>query len=178
MYKKVYIFIIIIVVIYKTIKIDLGGINLASNEVEIAKNIQQWEEKLIQIFPTAIPNRCVWYDEIDIVNILFTLCYKNLNNIFYPDGQVFNLYGVDFSKENKCIDLITESTVDVIRPTKLSFHFFEDAYSWSYFRLESEDYTFLIFAKESPFKWIYNKSLNLLSEEELSESIEELIPKG
>ena len=73
-----------------------GGVNLSDNkDVKVSKNIHKWEEAIIEIFPKAIPNKCTWYDEIDMLNILFSLCYKNSNNIFYPDGQVLTLYGVD-----------------------------------------------------------------------------------
>ena len=101
---------------------------MTDKEVNIYKNMKSWEEKIIQIFPRAIPNKCEWHDEIDILNILFTLCYKDLNNVFYPDGQVLSLFGVDFSKESSCIELYTEETIDIIKPRKLSFHYYDDAY--------------------------------------------------
>lgn len=209
---------------------------MTDKEVNISKNMKSWEEKIIQVFPRAIPNKCEWYDEIDILNILFTLCYKDLNNVFYPDGQVLSLFGVDFSKEDSCIELYTEETIDIIKPRKLSFHYYDDAYLWSYFRLEIDDLSsvfkskdkieykenliclesgeyidskkwadgcyydddnnkielsikdqlvnryvhkssLLIFAKESPFKLIYNKTLNSLSEDEIAQIIEDLIVK-
>ena len=138
-----------------------------------------------------------------MLNILFSLCYKNSNNIFYPDGQVLTLYGVDFSKEDNCLELVTEESLDIIKPKKLSFYF-DNNYMWSYFRIETcdmlsildnkaEEYSeklnsiengqynryvkrssFLIFPKESPFKNIYNKSFNSLSDKQLSQKIEEL----
>lgn len=209
---------------------------MTDKEVNISKNMKSWEEKIIQVFPRAIPNKCEWYDEIDILNILFTLCYKDLNNVFYPDGQVLSLFGVDFSKESSCIELYTEETIDIIKPRKLSFHYYDDAYLWSYFRLEIDDLSsvfkskdkieykenliclesgeyidskkwtngcyyddnnnkielgikdqlvnryvhkssLLIFAKESPFRWVYNKTLNSLSEDEIAQIIEDLIVK-
>ncbi|WP_455538719.1 hypothetical protein [Terrisporobacter sp.] len=155
---------------------------MANKEINISKNIQSWEEKIIQIFPMAIPNKCEWNDEMDMLNILFTLCYKNLNHIFYPDGQVLSLFGADFSKEDSCIELYTEKSIDIIKPKLLSFRYYEEAYSWSYFRVEIEvlngvknKSSLLIFAKESPFKWIYNKALNELSEEKMAKTIEDLI---
>ena len=209
---------------------------MTDKEVNIYKNMQSWEEKIIQIFPRAIPNKCEWHDEIDILNILFTLCYKDLNNVFYPDGQVLSLFGVDFSKESSCIELYTEENIDIIKPRKLSFHYYDDAYLWSYFRLEIDDLSpvfkskdkieyrekliclesgeyidskkwtngcyyddnnnkielgikdqlvnryvhkssLLIFAKESPFRWVYNKTLNSLREDEIAKIIEDLIVK-
>ena len=202
MYKNTYKFIIMIIV-----KLKLkccGGVNLSDNkDVKVSKNIHKWEEAIIEIFPKAIPNKCTWYDEIDMLNILFSLCYKNSNNIFYPDGQVLTLYGVDFSKEDNCLELVTEESLDIIKPKKLSFYF-DNNYMWSYFRIETcdmlsildnkaEEYSeklnsiengqynryvkkssFLIFPKESPFKNIYNKSFNSLSDKELSQKIEKL----
>lgn len=103
------------------------------------KNIQDWEEKIIKIFPIAIPNECTWFDDIDIINVLFTLCSNKTANIFYPEGKKTGLYGVDFSKENKCIELITDNTIDIVKPTKLSFHYYDEAFEWSYFRLETEN---------------------------------------
>ena len=148
---------------------------MSNKEIKISKNIQQWEERIIEIFPRAIPDKCIWKNEIDILNILFTLCYKNSNNIFYPNGQVSNLYGVDFAKEDKYIELITEDSVNTIKPNRLSFHFYDNAFSWSYFRLETDDSAFLIFARESAFKRVYNKDFNYFSEEELSKKIKDLI---
>ena len=103
------------------------------------KNIQDWEEKIIKIFPMAIPSECTWFNEIDILNVLFTLCSNNAAKIFYPDGSKVGLYGVDFAKEDKCIEIITEKTVDIVSPYKLSFNHYDEAIEWSYFRLEIEN---------------------------------------
>ena len=178
---------------------------LSNNEIEISKNIHKWEEVIVGMFPKAIPDKCIWYDEIDILNILFSICAKNLNSIYTPEGESSTLYGVDFAKEHNCLELIMEDELDVIRPKKLSFHFFDNSYLWSYFRIETNaliplsshiingysemlndeedgEYnryvkksSFLIFPKESPFKWIYNKSFNILSQDEMSQKIEELM---
>lgn len=130
-----------------------------NREIKVDKNIQRWEEKIIQIFPKAIPNTCIWKDEIDILNILFTLCDKNLNNIFYPNGQVYDLMGVDFSKEDRCLELITDSSIDVIKPTKLSFHYYDEAFSWAYFRIETDN------LEQTPiydYKCLYKEDLVML----------------
>lgn len=112
---------------------------MAKEESRTCKNVQDWEEKIIKIFPTAIPNECTWLDEIDILNVLFTLCSNKVANIFYPEGKKLGIYGVDFSTEDKCIELITENTVDIVSPLKLSFHYYDEALEWSYFRLETGD---------------------------------------
>lgn len=112
---------------------------MSKEEKKYCKNIQDWEEKIIKIFPTAIPNECVWINDIDILNVLLTLCGNKTAKIFYPEGKKLGLYGVDFSKEDKCIEIITENTVDVVKPCKLSFHYYDEAFEWSYFRLEIED---------------------------------------
>ncbi|MCC3865191.1 hypothetical protein K0040_13015 [Terrisporobacter petrolearius] len=112
---------------------------MAKEESRTCKNVQDWEEKIIKIFPTAIPNECTWLDEIDILNVLFTLCSNKVANIFYPEGKKLGIYGVDFSTEDKCIELITENTIDIVSPLKLSFHYYEEALEWSYFRLETDD---------------------------------------
>jgi len=112
---------------------------MAKEESRTCKNVQDWEEKIIKIFPTAIPNECTWFDEIDILNVLFTLCNNKVANIFYPEGKKLGIYGVDFSTEDKCIELITENTIDIVSPLKLSFHYYDEALEWSYFRLETGD---------------------------------------
>ena len=127
-----------------------------NRDIKIDKNIQRWEEKIIQVFPLAIPNSCIWSDEIDILNILFTLCDKNLNDIFYPNGEVYSLMGVDFSKEDKCLELITDQSIDIIKPTKLSFHYFDEAYEWAYFRIETDN---LDQTTVYDFKCIYKEEL-------------------
>ena len=208
---------------------------MSKEEERDYKNIQDWEEKIIKIFPTAIPNECTWFEEIDILNVLFTLCSNKVANIFYPDGKRLGLYGVDFSKEDKCIELITDNTIDIVSPLKLSFHYYDEAFEWSYFRLETDNLkqicnnknklhkealisldngeyidilnysqkygdkdnmdnlviddaklvnrylkksSFLIFARNSYFKNLYNKSYNSYSDEELSDIIESLILNG
>ena len=208
---------------------------MSKEEERAYKNIQDWEEKIIKIFPTAIPNECTWFEEIDILNVLFTLCSNKVANIFYPDGKRLGLYGVDFSKEDKCIELITDNTIDIVSPLKLSFHYYDEAFEWSYFRLETDNLkqicnnknklykealisldnweyidilnysqkyrdkdnmdnlviddaklvnrylkksSFLIFARNSYFKNLYNKSYNSYSDEELSDIIESLILNG
>lgn len=112
---------------------------MSKEEYRACKNIQDWEEKIIKIFPMAIPNECAWYDEVDILNILFTLCSNKAANIFYPEGKKSGLYGVDFSKEDKCIEIITENTIDIVNPLKLSFHYYDEAFDWCYFRLETDN---------------------------------------
>ncbi|HBI90971.1 MAG TPA: hypothetical protein DDY58_00215 [Terrisporobacter glycolicus] len=112
---------------------------MAKEESRTCKNVQDWEEKIIKVFPTAIPNECTWFDEIDILNVLFTLCSNKVANIFYPEGSKLGIYGVDFSTEDKCIELITENTIDIVSPLKLSFHYYDEALEWSYFRLETGD---------------------------------------
>lgn len=112
---------------------------MSKEENKTFKNLQDWEDKIIKIFPLAIPNECVWVDEIDILNVLFTLCSNKVANIFYPEGKKVDLYGVDFAKEDRCIELITENTIDIVKPLKLSFHYYDEAFQWSYFRLEIGD---------------------------------------
>ena len=112
---------------------------MSKEESRTCKNVQDWEEKIINIFPTAIPNECEWFDEIDILNVLFTLSSNKVANIFYPEGKKLGIYGVDFSTEDKCIELITENTIDIVSPLKLSFHYYDEALEWSYFRLETGD---------------------------------------
>lgn len=211
---------------------------MSKEENKVCKNIQDWEEKIIKIFPNAIPNECTWFDEIDILNVLFTLCSNKVANIFYPEGKKMGLYGVDFSSEDKCIELITDNTIDIVSPRKLSFHHYGENFKWSYFRLETDNLkqicntnnelnnresliyldngeyidimemveagnykknediknlilddaklvnryfkesSFLIFARSSQFKDFYDKSLNLYSDKELSDMIENLILNG
>ena len=47
--------------------------------------------------------------------------------------------GVDFSKEDRCLELITGDSIDIIKPTELSFHYFNEDFSWAYFRIEIDD---------------------------------------
>ena len=46
---------------------------MTDKEVNIYKNMQSWEEKIIQIFPRAIPNKCEWHDEIDIIKYIIKI---------------------------------------------------------------------------------------------------------
>ncbi len=203
---------------------------MSKEKRRVDKNIQDWEDKIIKIFPIAIPDECYWFDEIDILNVLFTLCSNKVANMFYPDGEVLELYGIDFSSEDRCIEIITGNTIDIVSPMKLSFHHYDESFELSYFRLEINNLeqicktkkstykeilislengkymdilesidgcdsenkiiddarlvnrylkktSFLIFAKNSYFKGIYDKSFNLYSDEELSNIIEEKIVK-
>lgn len=134
-----------------------------NREIKIEKNLQKWEDKIVQIFPNAIPNSCKWIDEIDILNILFTLCDKNLNNIYYPNGQVYDLMGVDFSKEDRCLELITGDSIDIIKPTELSFHYFNEDFSFAYFRIEIDN---LDQTSIYDYKCLYKEDLVMLEDGE------------
>ena len=134
-----------------------------NREIKIEKNLQKWEDKIVQIFPNAIPNSCKWIDEIDILNILFTLCDKNLNNIYYPNGQVYDLMGVDFSKEDRCLELITGDSIDIIKPTELSFHYFNEDFSLAYFRIEIDN---LDQTSIYDYKCLYKEDLVMLEDGE------------
>ena len=97
--------------------------------------MKKWHSVLLEIFPSGIPNFCIWTNKEAIINVLKRLgSFKNSNHLFYPDGGGSDLVDSARSFENNCIEIDTGFN-EILSPKSLTFHSFDDL-EWSYFRIE------------------------------------------
>ena len=102
-------------------------------------NQEQWFEVQQKLFPTAFPNRVIWENINDIVNVLKMLCtYDNLNHMFFPSGGGLDLEDARLSIEEGCIELDFK-LIDIVKPKRLIFESFGYNPEWNYFRLELDE---------------------------------------
>lgn len=116
-------------------------------------NLKEWETAIKSIFDGKPSHSTEWDENTAIIGILDKLgSVKQLSHMFYPSGGEIVFKGAKPSVENGCIELLSGGVdADIVKPQKLSFHFFgDDNYEWAYFRLETgnlepsgvyEDYT-------------------------------------
>lgn len=111
------------------------------NEDFHQRNLQQWFEMQTRLFPTSIPHRVAWTNNVDIVKILKTIClYNSLNHGFLPNGGGLDLIDAHLSREEGLIEL-DFGKIHIIKPKILLFESFNHEYHWNYFRLELDNLT-------------------------------------
>ncbi|HDK26206.1 MAG TPA: hypothetical protein ENG48_03820 [Candidatus Atribacteria bacterium] len=103
-----------------------------------AENLIVWEKTIGELFPIAIPNKCIWKDVDSIVSVLKKLSsVGNLNHTLFPAGGGHDLVGAKKSSERGCIEFNTPHSVRIVRPKLLEFNYFPNNIEWAYFRLET-----------------------------------------
>ncbi|WP_321282364.1 protein kinase domain-containing protein [Marinifilum fragile] len=109
------------------------------NEDFHERNQEQWFEIQRKLFPTAFPQRVIWEDLNDIVNVLKVLCtYDSLNHMFYPGGGGMDLEDARLANEKGCIELDFQ-VIEIVKPKRLMFESFGFDPQWNYFRLELDE---------------------------------------
>ncbi len=103
------------------------------------RNPLEWIDVQRRLFPVIRPERAIWTDIDDIVQILSLLGERTgLNHLFFPSGGGMDLTGAIRSDvEPGCIELDTEGQTVVLRPARLLFESFGTDAQWDYFRLEA-----------------------------------------
>jgi serine/threonine-protein kinase len=102
------------------------------------ENLIVWEKIIRKLFPTAIPNNCLWKDIDSIISILNKLSSAgNLNHTLFPAGGGHDLTGAKRSSEKGCIEFSTPNSVRIVKPKVLEFNYFPNNTNWAYFRLET-----------------------------------------
>lgn len=103
------------------------------------RNLIEWKETIKSLFPEGSPHNSEWYGNAAIIEVLNKLgAIRQLNHMFFPSGGGLTLNGAIYSTEPDCIELLTDGCPNIVKPQKLSFHFFGDEkYEWAYFRLET-----------------------------------------
>lgn len=101
--------------------------------------LKLWENTIKQVFNGETPHSREWHDNIAIIDILNKLgSTEQLCHMLYPNDGGFNITGAKSSLESGCIEILTDIGPNIVKPKKLSFHFFgEDNFQWAYFRLET-----------------------------------------
>jgi serine/threonine-protein kinase len=106
------------------------------------KSLEQWSNLQLDLFEDKIPQRYVWENVDDIIDVLnkvskhTVLETYNGNHMFLPQGGGFSLKKANTSLEENCIELNGNI---IIKPKRLTFESFESDSSWNYFRLELSD---------------------------------------
>jgi len=102
----------------------------------IEKNKKNWEDTLIKLFPSGIPDSCEWTKVEEIISVLNTIgSISNTNYIFPPIGGVTEIKSSKLSHERGCIEIYT-GIANILKPKRLLFESFNDA-MWNYFRIET-----------------------------------------
>ncbi len=102
------------------------------------ENLIVWEKAIRELFPVAIPNKCIWKDLDGIVSVLKKLgSVNNLNHTLFPAGGGHDLVGAKKSSERGCIEFNTPHSFRIVKPKSLEFNYFSNNIEWAYFRLET-----------------------------------------
>ena len=109
------------------------------NEDFHERNLEQWFEIQLKLFPTAFPKQVIWENLEDIVKVLKVVCsYDNLNHMFFPDGGGLDLEDARIANEHGCIELDFQ-LIEIVKPKRLIFESFGYDPEWNYFRLELDE---------------------------------------
>lgn len=110
------------------------------------KSFELWNNLQLDLFENKIPQRYVWEDIDDIVDVLNMISNHTVlkidngnymgNHMFLPQGGGFSLKKVTTSMEEDCIELNGNI---IVKPKRLTFESFASDSSWNYFRLELND---------------------------------------
>ncbi|MCB8975947.1 MAG: protein kinase [Ardenticatenaceae bacterium] len=105
------------------------------------RNPLQWQDIQNKLFPMALPQRVVWADIEDIVEILNLISsFNSLNHMLLPDKGGMDLLGASLGSESDTLELIIDDkAIYVVKPKRLMFESFGFDTEWNYFRLETEE---------------------------------------
>lgn len=100
-----------------------------------------WEEMIKHLFNGKVPYEKVWTNQQEIIEVLdFIGNQKALNHTFLPEGGGLDLEGCSISNESGCIEIDFHGIGHILRASKLTFYWFEDAdFEWAYFMLEANE---------------------------------------
>jgi hypothetical protein len=90
------------------------------------ENSKDWIKIQKTIFPTGIPESCVWKSISSIISVLNLIgLIDSSNHMFYPTGGGIDIEKASLSVEDGCIEIFTGFT-DIVKPEKLLFESFND----------------------------------------------------
>lgn len=110
-----------------------------SGNFEAASSVG-WTDLLARLFVVQ-PSRAVWRDVQAIERVLSLLGrHAEHNHLFLPGGGGADLESATPStREEGCLELLTNIGVYIVRPRRLTFEAFRGDPEWNYFRLEAAD---------------------------------------
>jgi serine/threonine protein kinase len=105
------------------------------------RNPLEWRDVQLKLFPNSVPQRAIWGNEEQIIQVLNLLgSIDNLNHMFLPRGGGMDMLGARLGNEENTIELVIgERKVYLLKPRRLIFESFGFDWEWNYFRLESEN---------------------------------------
>lgn len=108
------------------------------------RNKAEWNEIQQILFPFSPPERVIWTNIKDIIDVLNLLAKsRSLNHMFLPNGGGLDLQKVCYSTEESCIELNANGLINILKPKRLLFESFDSDTQWNYFRLETSELTIL-----------------------------------
>lgn len=124
---------------------------LLSNSSIESKQANNWKFLNKLLFPKSTPRNCTW-DNINDINYVLNIVghIPAYSHLLFSEGG-----GLDFQKaelvDNECIDIITDTFRNRIKPKQLVFESFKHSY-WNYFLLELEKQEVVVGAENSEFE--------------------------
>lgn len=105
------------------------------------KNKQDWKNILKNVFSSGLPTKSEWTNLGEIIKVLKTIgSVDNSNHMFYPRGGGLDIANANLSVEEGCIEIDTRGLIDIVKPSRLIFHSFQNTEpQWNYFRLETNE---------------------------------------
>jgi hypothetical protein len=100
------------------------------------RNRTEWRDLIRNQFGPNIRATTTWAAPQDIVRVLSPFCAPNQNHMFLPTGGGLDLGRVALSRENGCVELLTEGVPHILRPSQMTLETFPD-FLMSYFRIDS-----------------------------------------
>lgn len=100
------------------------------------ENARIWAERLVQIFPQAVPEYFSWTEPTKIAQILSAICGRDLHYMLMPRGGTGAFSRAIYDETRDQLELITSDTsAYVCRPEKLEFCHLKSAPENSFFFL-------------------------------------------
>lgn len=110
-----------------------------NNDYQI-RNKAEWNEIQQILFPFSFPERVIWTNIKNILDVLNILAKSHsLNHMFLPRGGGLDLRNACCSTEENCIELNADGLIYIVQPKRLLFESFGSDTQWNYFRLETSD---------------------------------------
>jgi len=104
------------------------------------KSLAFWVRGIEKLFPCGVPVTYTWTHPERMIQVLDELAERTGNgtHYFFPYGGGADLAGVDKGTEPRTVALAwSNGSVDLVRPTELTFCSFDLPLEWAYFLLKT-----------------------------------------
>lgn len=99
----------------------------------------EWDLLAKSLFNGRPPRRAEYRDVRTIVSVLNQLVVRpSYNHMLYPDGGGLDLQSIEFAREDGCVALRTEGSIDILKPNCLYVEVYPEG-EHSYFLLDADE---------------------------------------